>query len=93
MSNKITVASTASHNMLVEVLEHRKLASASKASPIESGALGKTTKFVWYAAGKVEQALIEHYVGTHRIHHAFHNSLESYGCVLARWFGEGAEKQ
>ena len=50
--------------MLVEVLERGKLASASKASPMKSVALGKTTKPFWSAAGKVEQAFIEHYVET-----------------------------
>ena len=61
--------------MLVEVLERGKLASASKASPMKSVALGKSTKPFWSAAGKVEQAFIEHYIGTHRIHHAFHIPL------------------
>ena len=69
LSNNMTVASTASNNMLVEVLECKKLASASKASPMKSVALGKTTKSVWCAAGKVEQAFIEHYVGTRSMHH------------------------
>ena len=69
------MASTASNNMWMEVLERGKLASASKVSPMKSVALGKTTKSVWYAAGKVEQAFIEHYVGTRRIHHASHIPL------------------
>ena len=74
-------------------MERGKLASASKASPMKSAALGETTESVQYTSGKVVQAFIENSVGTSITRHAFHNSLESYGCVQPKWFREGAEQQ
>ena len=90
------MTSTSSNIMLllVEVLECKKLASASKASPMKSAALRETTESVRYTSGKVVQAFIENYVGARITRHHFHNSLKSYGCVHARWFNrEGAEQQ
>ena len=46
LSNNITMASTAPNNMLVEVLERGKLASASKVSPMKSAAFGKNITFL-----------------------------------------------